>query len=196
MLQLQPRLPARLRMIFEIAHQMALAPIIGMMVVGRKLPRAYWLVALAYLMSWFGDSLAWMLDGSWQGTYLWLPLQLWLVFLAFMKMPTNRVFSLGAVILLALISWTVSGAGPDVLLTIAGSVVVLFILEGRIAPSLYVYFGLGTLAYLWMTWSMGEQFLVAWYSYQACRLLAYSIFLAAIFLTRLELRSPHVATTS
>jgi hypothetical protein len=144
-------------------------------------------------MSWVGDSIAWAFDGSWEGTYLWLPFQFWLIFLAFMEAPANRVFSLGAVVLLALTSWSISGAGPDVLLTLAGSVTVLVIAGGRMALPLRIYFGLGTLAYFVMATSSGNQFLAAWGTYQGCRLLAYTLFLGILFRSRLGPWGPRAA---
>ena len=165
---------------FEVAHQMALLPIVAMMLMGRGLPREYWLVALAFMVSWFGDSLAWALGGAWWGTYLWLPVQFWIVLMAFFKTPTNRVFSLGAVVILAASSWSVTGAGPDLLLTIAGSATVLVLMEGRLVPPLIAYFGLGTVAYLFMTSSTGDRFMVGWYLYQSCRLLAFILFTSTV----------------
>jgi hypothetical protein len=160
---------------------MALLPILAMMIAGHHLGREYWLVALAFMASWFGDSLAWMLDGSWQTVYLWLPIQFWLVALAFMRESVNRVFSLGAVVILAVTSWSMSASEPDTLLTVLGSAAVLMVAHGRIAPSLYIYFGGGTLAYIYMVAMMGTgHFEVAWWLYQGCRLMAYLLFVAMV----------------
>ena len=66
-------------MIFEIAHQIGLIPILGMLVLGRKLPRVYWLVALGLFVSWFADSAMHYIGGTWGAWYLFLPLQVWLI---------------------------------------------------------------------------------------------------------------------
>lgn len=182
-------------MIAEIAHQMALVPILAMMLIGlsgKSLSRTYWLLALAFSVSWFGDSLSYASGGAWYWTYLWMPLQLWLICLAFMRDPLNRVSSLGALIFLAALSWAVSGPGPDILLTVAGSIWIILLAEGRMAPAIHIYFGLGTVAYLSMVVAPDSHVLLAWYVHQVSRMIAYAIFLGVAFRSRLGSWSPHV----
>jgi hypothetical protein len=55
-------------------------------------------------------------------------------------------------------------------------------------PALYIYFGLGTLAYLGLITATGTQVLYAWYVYQGCRLAAYGAFAMVVLLAN---RRPH-----
>ena len=163
-------------MIFEAAHQIGLIPIVGMMLVGHRLPRAYWYLALGFFVSWFADSATHFLGGSWYVDYYWVPLQCWLVLLAFITDPAGRLASLVSLIFLSAIAHELHGAGPDLLLRFGGSIAILWFARGRLAPPLYIYFGLGTLAYLVMILHYDNIF-PAWVVYQGCRLAAYVAFL-------------------
>ncbi len=176
-------------MLLEVAHQMALVPIIALMILGllgKRLPRSYWLLGLAFAVSWVGDSLAFFLDGAWWGTYFWLPFQFWLVLSAFLEEPLSRVFSLGALIFVSGLSWAVSSPSPDMVLTVTASVLVLILAHGRMAPALRIYFGLGTVAYLAMITASEGNAEFTCYAYQSCRALAYTVFLAVVLLTSLR----------
>jgi len=104
--------------IFEVAHQMGLIPIIFLMAFGRRSPRAFWLVGLALMVSWFGDSAMHFIGGGWVASYFWLPVQMWLVLLAFIRSPTNRIASGLALLVLGPVSMFLSWPGPDQLITI------------------------------------------------------------------------------
>lgn len=165
-------------MVFEVAHQIGLLPILAMMAMGRKLPRAYWLVALALFVSWFADSATHFIGGAWGAWYFFLPVQLWLVLAAF----TDGRRALWALALLGLtcLSWVWHSPGPDQLVTVIGSVAILYVVRGPLLWPLSVYFGAGTVAYLVMTSQTGADILPAWYAYQACRALGIIFFIGII----------------
>ncbi len=165
-------------MVFELAHQIGLVPILAMLVMGRKLPGMYWLVAVAFSVSWFADSLAHFSGGNWVAWHLLLPVQIWLVLLAFID--DRRAFAALALFMLAVLSWAWHGPGPDQLVITTGSIAILLVARGALAWPLYVYFGGGTVAYLVMTSGVGGAMLPAWYCYQSCRLLSFIFFIGII----------------
>ena len=152
-----------------------------MMAIGRRLPYGYWLVALAFFVSWFADSVMYFTGGEWQATYFWLPVQLWLVLLALIRAPVHRLLSAIALLLLASVSLALSWPGPDYLITVAGSVAILYLARGWLAFPLYIYFGAGTVAYLIMVPHAGSaSILTPWLWYQGCRLFAFIAFIGII----------------
>jgi hypothetical protein len=162
----------------EVAHQIGLIPILGMMLMGRKLPRVYWLVALGLSVSWFADSAQHFIGGTWGAWYVFLPLQVWLVLIAF---RSDLVIPAALVLIgLTMLSWGWSHPGPDQLVTVVGSVAVFFVARGSLYWPLSIYFGAGTVAYLFMTSQVGGDILPAWYVYQSCRALGILIFIGII----------------
>ena len=165
-------------MVFEIAHQLGLLPILGMIAFGRKLPRVYWLVSLGLFVSWFADSAQHFIGGTWSAWYFFLPLQLWLIVIAFRK---DLAVSAALVLIgLTMLSWGLRYPGPDQIVTGAGSVAIFFVARGRLCWPLSIYFGAGTVAYLFMTSQVGGDILPAWYVYQVCRALAIIFFIGII----------------
>lgn len=170
-------------MIFEIAHQIGLIPILIMMVAGRKLPRAYWLVAVAFFISWLGDSAMHFSGGTWQIWYIGIPLQVWIVLAAFTRDRANLLLAAVALMMMVPSSWMLSAPGPDMLVTAAGSIAILLLAHGWLKVPVYLYFGAGTVAYLVMA-SMasgsGTDFMPAWYCYQGCRAISMLAFATVI----------------
>lgn len=165
----------------EVAHQLALVPLAAVVLARHRLPREYWLVGLAFLASWLGDMLASLYGGSWLVSYLWLPAQVALVLMVVLPTALSRLLSPPLMALLAGVSWLISAPGPDVLVTVVGSTVILRYAQGRLARPLQVYFGAGTVAYLIMaTLIASPHFMLAWYVYQTCRLTAFVLFTLAV----------------
>lgn len=164
---------------FEVAHQIGLIPFLSMLGVGRKLPAPFWWVALALAVSWFADSASFYMDGTWAIDYFWLPLQFWMVACAFTAGLHRALWGLGLIVTAAL-SWDLSGPGPDFLITLVGSVSVLYLARGALALPIFLYFGLGTLAYFVMAFTPGPDATTAWYFYQGCRLVAFLAFIGII----------------
>lgn len=165
-------------MVFEIAHQFGFIPILGMMVMGRKLERVYWLVALGLFVSWFGDSAQHFIGGTWGAWYVFLPLQLWIIWVALTD--SHKVFAAMVLFVLAVASWNMSYPGPDQLMTAIGSIAILMVVRGPLVWPLSIYFGAGTVAYLFMTSQVGADLLPAWYTYQICRTLGILFFIGII----------------
>lgn len=169
---------------FEVAHQIGLLPIAAMLLLGRGMPGMYWLVAFAFAMSWLGDAIARGMGGSWASVYWWLPVQFGLVLVALLPNARLRLWLL-ALMAATLGSYLLSAPGPDWLLTVIGSALVLWHACGAIAIPLAVYFGAGSLAYIAMIVTMGgEHFMAAWYGYQTCRALALGLFVVIVLLYR------------
>jgi hypothetical protein len=157
---------------YEIAHQAGLVPVIAALTQWQRTPRPYRLVAGAFAVSWIADSLSHYTSGSWGGIdYVWLPIQFALVLMA----VKPDLLLLWALMLTAMASWLMSAPGPDWLLTLVGSLLVLFHARGRIAVPLWLYFGAGSIAYSGMLATMSDV-LPAWYLYQGCRLTAFGAF--------------------
>jgi hypothetical protein len=157
---------------FEVAHQVGLVPALATLAHWQRTPFAYRLVALAFGMSWVGDSAARLLGGAWSASYWWLPIQFALVLVA----VKPDLLVLWALALAAIASWLMSAPGPDWFLTLVGSCLVLTFARGRIALPLWIYFGAGSVAYSWMLATMESGILPAWYLYQWCRLTAFGAF--------------------
>ena len=165
-------------MIFEVSHQIGLIPILGMMVMGRKLPRVYWLVALGLFVSWFGDSAQHFIGGSWGAWYLFLPIQLWIIWVALTD--SHKALAALTLVVLALISWNLSHPGPDQLMTAIGSVAILCVVRGPLVWPLSIYFGAGTVARFYMVSQVGADIFPAWCMYQICRALGILFFIGII----------------
>lgn len=172
-------------MIAEAIHLSALAPLIAVLLFGRHLGVAWWMVALAFSISWIGDSMAHFTNGSWTCAYLWMPVQFALVILAFVDNPLHRMVVLTGLLLLTVTSAQISLPGPDWLLTLVGSIVVLAVAEKVLAWPLMVYFGIGSIAYLVMIARIStEGFATAWWWYQGSREMAIALFVALLFYER------------
>jgi hypothetical protein len=164
-------------LIYEAAHQIGALPIVWVFLFRRKATPAMWFLALAFFVSWFADSAAHFIGGSWAGRFVWLPLQLWLASLAFTKERGRRILYAFGLVFLAFASASISWPGPDIFLTLLGSIGLLWIARGKLALPVYIYFGAGSLAYLMMVNNIGADFLRFWYLYQGCRLVAFAVFI-------------------
>lgn len=171
----------------EALHQAALLPLIAMMVLGRKVGAAWWLLAVAFAMSWVGDSFAFYLDGAWAASYSWLPVQFALALVAFLSEPMYRLVAFVGVLLLTVTSIQISAPGPEWVLTLGASAALMAVAQGPLTWPVMVYFGFGSLAYLVMVSEIGGAFLPAWYAYQGCRMVAYALFLGLLVRERRSL---------
>lgn len=166
----------------EIFHQAALGPIVLCAVLhllGLKIRREFWFVAAAFGVSWFGDALGYWIPGAWTWLpRLWLPVQFGLILWAYIPNPLHRVMALWSLAMLA----AVPSVGPDRLVTVGGSVMVLWAaLHGSLLPCVYLYWGVGSVAYLIMAGQIGEPtFLMTWYVYQAIRMASFVLFAGAV----------------
>lgn len=156
----------------ELAHWSALAPILFLLAFRRDAGAAYWLVALAFAVSWFADFGAVLLGGSGALLFVYPALQIGLV---------GAAFGAPWLLLVLLAVAAVEILGPmdaPVWVTLVGSMAVVWMAaDTRLAPTIMVYFGLGTALWLLMAedvWS--ERFLAWWYGYQSSRLLAFGLF--------------------
>jgi hypothetical protein len=157
--------------VLEPLHLSALVPSVFLLSWGRGVPRAWWLVGIAFGVSYVGDSVSRALGSTWGAEHWWLFVQLALVLVA----VKPDLLLLWALMLTAMASWLMSAPGPDWLLTLVGSLLVLLYAQGRIAVPLWIYFGAGSIAYSGMLATMSNV-LPAWYLYQGCRLTAFGAF--------------------
>ena len=165
-------------MVFEVAHQIGLIPILGMMAMGRKLPRLYWLIALGFFVSWFADSVIHFSGGSPGAWYLFLPVQIWLIWIALTD--SHRILAAVVLIVLTMISWNLTHPGPEQLVTIVGSIAILCVVRGPLVWPLGLYFGAGTVARLFMVSQVGSDIFPAWCAYQGSRALGVILFIGII----------------
>lgn len=163
----------------EALHLAALVPALALLLRGpTKLPSAYLLLALAFAVSWAGDSLGWFLGGSWAAAmYVWVPVQVGLVLLAVVDKEGRRNM-LVYVALAAVFSAFISYPDPEVLVITLGSTAIVLLAKGDLRAPLYLYFGVGTLLYLMM---VSGEFMAYWYGYQTARLGAFAVFAALVF---------------
>ena len=181
-----------------ILHGMTFIPLIAVVFCWKTLPREFRLIAAAFAVSWLGDVMAWTWGGSWAWAYLWSPVQLGAVLCAYLPTAMDRVSALAALVMLSGVSFIASGGGPDILLTVGGSAIILMVASGALAWPLRIYFGLGTLFYVPMTLSVphSPMFWDAWHGYQFFRALAYGVFVVSVVSTHLcprRFRDVHAA---
>lgn len=167
-------------MLFEVLHQAALVPLLAVLLLRPPGPE-YLLVGAGLAVSWVGDSLAHFAGGSFVPSYFWLPVQIALVLAAFPPEGGDRttwgvVVGIAAVVL-ALASARLTAPGPDLLVTIGGSLAILVLAKGGLRVPLYLYFGLGTVCYVLMVERVRGDAIPAWALYQVARVLAFVAFL-------------------
>lgn len=153
---------------------MALLPILGLIVFKRDAPVKYWLVAFAFASSWFADWVASALSGSWSVLHFLPSIQLGLFAYAF-----------GSVLVpAALFSMTLIPPydAPDVLVTVVGSIAVLYLSMGDdLAPAMLAYAGVASALYIVLVMTMAsERFMWFWPPYQAARLVSFGLFTRAV----------------
>jgi len=170
-------------MIGELAHQSALVPLAVALVFWRRLPRAWRFLAVAWTLSWVGDSMAYSVGDPWRPSYLWLPAQIAIVLVAFLSDRMARFVAVAGVALLAVTSVQATWPGPEWITTLAGSLAILAVVDGVLSWPVIIYFGLGSLAYLlWLT-GADEMF----YVYQVCRVVAYALYVGILLHKRREM---------
>jgi hypothetical protein len=168
--------------IFEVAHwsgALPLALLVVLGVMGRRVPAAYWWVASSFAVSVLADSVQAVVGGTFDVTFYYAPVQIALAAAAFQSGVIDRA---GTFALLAVAGWVsahATTAPAEWMVTLAGGITICAAAwhRGLLRAPLWAYFGLGTLAYVWMVPVIGtEAILPRWFAYQACRWLAFALF--------------------
>lgn len=159
---------------------MDLVPLIAVVVLSRyrDVSRAAWLLAAAWFFSWVGSSIQHYAGGIWWHTYLWSPPQLTLAIAAFL--PEWWMLTAVGALFVTAVSASLSAPGPDVLLTVLGSLCILVVARSTYRLPAAIYFGVGTVMYLAMIARRPEDMLPAWQAYQGTRAAAYIMFVALL----------------
>lgn len=172
------------RWLLEALHYAAALPLLAALLWRPRLPAAPLLVAAGFGVSVLGDLVAELVGGSFAASYFWLPVQMGLVLAAFP--PDNRLRVLWASVVfvaaggLAAASWRLTAPGPDVLVSLAGSVAIVAAVRGPLRLSAYLYFGVVTVCYLLFVQRIGDGWERAWALYQAARVGAFLAFVGAL----------------
>ena len=169
----------------EIAHQMGLIPLTGIIVLvcsGRRPPILYLWVAFGFAISWPADSQMFFKNGSAEVWYYFVPFQIWVIASGFMRSRADRIVSFLAFPALAVVSWELTAPEVEQVVTIAGSIVILILAKkaGGIFAPLLIYFGAGTVAYIYMANSPEHAMAAPMWAYQSLRLIAYIAFTVII----------------
>lgn len=176
-------------MLPEVAHQAALMPVLALIIIlglGKVPSLDQGLLTTALGMSWIGDSQTSAIGGGFEYGHLWAPAQIALAYAAVVEnWKFGRVLLVGALCVLVL---TVSylNVDPGVLLWPLGGIGLVIL--GRKSPvrvPIFVYFGVGTIAFVFMIWEPGPD---RWLPYQACRIAALAALCIIILAPRKELR--------
>lgn len=148
----------------------AVVPLLVALLLGVRGPVL--LVALGFAVSAIGDAMSGALGNVWWVSYLWLPLQFSCILWALIPDRTERNRALAALLGLAFVASVIFNPGPEYVVSVLGSMLVLWTVRGWLAVPIYVYFGFGTLAYLWMVLRLtqGGDYMTAWWTYQTCRM--------------------------
>ena len=158
----------------QISHWSALVPLAWLVWLGHRgkaVPRAYWLIAAGFGVSFVWDIATLLTRGSWAWSHIFAPAQLGLFALA-----CGSVFV--PILLVALASVPFGLERPEVLVTALGSTIVVYLTHQKIyGLSLALYCGVGTIFYLLMSTELSTgRFMWFWYPYQGCRLSAFGAF--------------------
>jgi hypothetical protein len=161
-----------------VAHVMSFVPALVVRI--RRAPATYVLVAAAFAMSAFADLIALGLSGhaTWAVSYVLAPVQVGTILWALGS--TRLPFALFGLALGQVVFGDLSQ--PDVVVTVAGSVAVLWLArDTALAWPLFAYFGAGTVCYLMMAARIDDYgaFMLFWYAYQGARLGAFGLFARA-----------------
>jgi hypothetical protein len=161
----------------EIAHVSGLLPLLGLLALRRDAPPAYWLVALGFSVSFFADSVTVLLGGSWALTYVYPALQLGVFGWAFGS--RGLVWALLGLTAAQIVFTPL--AGPEMIVTVAGSAAVLWLAQThRLFASMVAYCFAGTALYLLLVLEVWRpQYMTLWYAYQTSRLAAFGLFARA-----------------
>ena len=168
-----------------LASLLTVAPLVPMAACYlRPTPTRYRIVACGFAWSWVGDVLMMESGGLWTMGHLWVPLQIGTVLLGLSVTRRQRWAILLGIPALAVVS-AVTGPPQEAMVTLAGSALVLYAARGRMAVSLYLYFGAGSVAYFVMASRAGSpEILIPWLVYQSLRLVAYGAFVFAVWRVR------------
>lgn len=184
--------PGTLTVATTISFLVSPLPIIALVVFWPKAKPVFWIVAAGFFTSLIpGDSLQRidvtleLSEGRWLNTYVWPPVQ-FAVFARAVVESTLMWWAVAAV-LAAIATVQLSGpiAGPELIATIVGMVVVVgFTFAGDDGPldvPILVYCGLGSV--LWLLYAANyESYRVStswWYAYQVARVSAIALFIRA-----------------
>jgi hypothetical protein len=170
-------------MIFELAHQLALVPLLFLLVLrmrGQRRDVAWWWLAGAFFVSWLADSAAHVVD-PWLMSLVYPVSQAAIVGAVLLERDDAVVFVIALVTIgVGAVLWRGVGT-PDVLVhTVAWASVALIVFDrdalGRLRTALLVAFGLGLLAWLGYTIRPGW---TLWLCYQGVRALGIALFCRA-----------------
>lgn len=173
-----------MRIPFEVAHQSGLVPGLVVLLLWRKLPKKVRLLSVAWAISWAADSVTHYIGGGFRNSYFWLPVQISLVLFVFIEGVLAKLTAVAAVAVLTAMAVALTYPGPDFLLSAFGSIAILEVARGPLAVPVYVYFGLGTLAYLVWAGGLFGGVIDGWNLYQNCRLVTYALFVPIVLYPR------------
>jgi hypothetical protein len=171
----------------EVAHWGAAVPLALMFLLrvsGRKFPAVFWIVAIAFAVSFIADTVRKVTGVPFIARPYYPPIQFALFALA---VSIGRRWLGDAVALLAVSAVIASPlllAGLDVWVRGLGAVIVLGLMALHETPlvwTLIVYCGFATAFWLWMQ-QYGTDYYAArpwWYAYQGARLAAFGLFARA-----------------
>lgn len=177
----------------ELAHHIALLPLVVLVwlgVRGRERQAEWWLVAGAYLVSWFADAAAHYVN-PWIVSAVYPVSQSALIGAALLPRKHATPY-VAAIVLLGCVAMAFHDfAGPDILLRAVcfGAIVALAWGRawdlGNLHASLMVYFGLGLLA--WFAYAVAPNWWT-WGAFQLCRVTGLVLFCVAAWTIRTPLR--------
>ena len=164
-----------------VAWQLPLLPIFLLWYIERSRgepPKDYVRFATALYVSWWGDLAMWLTGGSFEYSHLWAPAQLGLAYVAVIdSWGRRRMAFAGVAYLVAVALYAVEPDKGFMLWSVGGVGLLCLAWGGALYRTVFIYFGLGTVAYFVMITQIGEPFFTtSWYLYQTCRGVAIAVF--------------------
>ncbi len=171
----------------EVAHWSGVVPLAAVAIawalsLGTRLrppSEAHWWVAFGLAVSVFADSVQRLVGGTFDVTFYYVPAQIALVLWAFERGLIVRVLILAFLAVAGWVSAQVTEAPAEWMIALVGGMTICAAAwkAGVLRAPLWVYFGLGTLAYLWLIPTIGtEAIYPRWLAYQSCRWAAFALF--------------------
>ena len=165
-------------MIFYASFLSALIPLGALVLMRRDFPKAYWIIAIAWVTA-VGQDAMFLLDGTWLNTYAGHALQFSLLAAAVIESGVVLSALIGVLGLLTYLGVSGGMAGPDVWIATVGSVSVLYYARPPVLAALLAYCGIGTIAYIGYAFTISnyEMAYAFWLAQKAAYLTAFGLFI-------------------
>lgn len=165
----------------------ALIPVSALVLMRREFPASYWIVGLAWLVSVAQDGIALLTGGSWLNTYVGHAILFSLLGAAVIDSGLALFAFVVVLHLLAYLGIAAGMAGPDVWISVVGSLGVFYYVRPPLLAPIVAYCVIGTIFYL--GYATSDSYEVAfgfWIGQKLAYLTAFVLFIRAAHIVSRE----------